>query len=1566
MADDFVVPVVSLDDLLVGQQRSTRDQHRRLLFPRCNSTAEERDCVERHVRRCLRCPLTPGAPSQSFRKELLAAIVEELNCCIDGDSGAPAPSSPEMESPLTGIEAARHALADVQFSIAECKSAASRVKAGNNARWWAAERSRWLSRAAELDKLAAPLRAQFAVSAAPAAATEPTSAKRTFSAGKAEKGGKLKSAATGIRRALSFDRNSKGASREELHPVARGGSKDDLHTPPTTTANGGDENGGSKSSSNRAARSLSFERFRKKLGSAKKEKPAEAATPSEPASENKKKSKAAMLRAAARFATGIKKPDKGSEEPPPSSPNGSEASSSSASLSLSTAQLGRGTSMRRLDFGSGRTASAAALPLPTSPNQEPPFEADLKRACRLHEVLLFALVAAWQRRAIDAHTGGGAVMLSSDVPTPFPVELDGSLLLRGGVSGWLLDEFAARCALSPLCRALGVLSVAVEGAMQADGGGEGAGASPDLLRLGCDALAQTLIAMQAEETLAAPAAGLASQTMMSYNQQHVQPKVIHHAPAAADEQHHGKKAKKATPTRARRAALALATSLPNSRSSKKLVDSVRKSIRESLTGMQQGGGGGLGDLDEDAELSEDEEDGHVCVGKIELATYARCATGLWSYISARLPALIAERDEAAEYEGDSYGDGGEENACAELLVHLLSLSHRLAPVEDNDVFGSMRESSFGAEDDLGHHYGGLGSPHHHDHHDRFMWSVELCPDALASASKAALRSAVTLICEQEMRAALQTRRATANAANPPLVSVEGSKQNSKKAQQQQSDRMRSTAATEADMFEDAWVQMVRLRRLRERLQRALPMHLQLLSAVAGGGQAVLRVWAEAMWVAVIEPLSMLFGNTPTGSTMTLDVLGLSLEHRRVAVVFGLSKRDQIASQNSNGGPGMLERGESSFLGAPDSALFAKDEGWRNSVAEEMSKTIRFDEDELAGLRERAWYSPFVFDWIGRASKGISAWHEVSLAEETWAPTGPERHSRTLIMLYALCHTFVRALRRLRVHSRGEAVNAAQAIADHYEQFATELAVVAKEELSGARGHTVSMSKEAGAPVGIQLQNGAGAKVKNSGHLPVLIAAIEGDSVLASRVSVGEVLISVDGVAVDDAKKVAATLRTASHARLRLLPPATGADAGERAARKAQWREMRAAAKLVEARTLLTLLRVEKTIPVDDPLGKPGADDLENGGGNANGDESSGALIDEVFGEADGDEAKTSPIDAVSTATTLEDEAIRSIVLGDASANGLEESSGDDGDGGIFASGGPQWRWRCLLASNAWTARRHLEDLASSLEDSLAGSTSAEEQRAIISQGFQPVFSVLRTTADDHITALLGCALAPLNKHVENMSPQFAPANGGKRQGPTALLDTLAVEYSAGLKWLRRSLGVDVLQRLLQRVWTGLIATLITALGQHLFMPRDLGNAFAERAIQLLTTLGPILRGESGDGPSNAWLKRRAAPLQSTLELCTDATTAALLQQCRIQPVGPRRTAVLVALALRMDDRDAAELIATSEPSELMAGGEPGEDEQALAVDGTAALEAVRRPRSSSSNGAPPPPPPSNTNPFELT
>ena len=65
------------------------------------------------------------------------------------------------------------------------------------------------------------------------------------------------------------------------------------------------------------------------------------------------------------------------------------------------------------------------------------------------------------------------------------------------VSCW--DELVARCAVSQLCQALGVLSVAIEGAQQADAEGEGVGAAPDVLRLACDALAQVLAAVQSEE-----------------------------------------------------------------------------------------------------------------------------------------------------------------------------------------------------------------------------------------------------------------------------------------------------------------------------------------------------------------------------------------------------------------------------------------------------------------------------------------------------------------------------------------------------------------------------------------------------------------------------------------------------------------------------------------------------------------------------------------------------------------------------------------------------------------------------------------------------------------------------------------------------------------------------------------------------------------------------------------------------------------------------------------------------------------------------------------------------------
>ena len=176
-------------------------------------------------------------------------------------------------------------------------------------------------------------------------------------------------------------------------------------------------------------------------------------------------------------------------------------------------------------------------------------------------------------------------------------------------------------------------------------------------------------------------------------------------------------------------------------------------------------------------------------------------------------------------------------------------------------------------------------------------------------------------------------------------------------------------------------------------------------------------------------------------------------------------------------------------------------------------------------------------------------------------------------------------------------------------------------------------------------------------------------------------------------------------------------------------------------------------------------------------------------------------------------------------------------------------------------------------------------------------------------------------------------------------------YQGGIRWLRAYLGADALKTLLQRMWVEGLLLLSHALSQHMFVPKEIGDAFTRGALALLDSLAVVLDA-AGEGPTPEWLRRRAAPLRSTLELCR-LSTLALLQQYRIQPAGPRRTAPLVALALRLDDREAAEHVCTREPSELSMGddgGDNGGDNQggegarakALAVDGVAALEAVRK------------------------
>ena len=139
--------------------------------------------------------------------------------------------------------------------------------------------------------------------------------------------------------------------------------------------------------------------------------------------------------------------------------------------------------------------------------------------------------------------------------------------------------------------------------------------------------------------------------------------------------------------------------------------------------------------------------------------------------------------------------------------------------------------------------------------------------------------------------------------------------------------------------------------------------------------------------------------------------------------------------------------------------------------------------------------------------------------------------------------------------------------------------------------------------------------------------------------------------------------------------------------------------------------------------------------------------------------------------------------------------------------------------------------------------------------------------------------------------------------------------------------------------TGQIRTLVYQRGADdevptLLRQRVLGAPGSQAGdFELLRTLARVLCAAQS-GPSPSWLRRRVAPLQATLCLLELPTTA-LLQQYRIQPTGPTRAAPLVALALRLDDREAAEILAETQPAELAEG-------EQLAVDGLPALEAYRK------------------------
>ena len=422
---------------------------------------------------------------------------------------------------------------------------------------------------------------------------------------------------------------------------------------------------------------------------------------------------------------------------------------------------------------------------------------------------------------------------------------------------------------------------------------------------------------------------------------------------------------------------------------------------------------------------------------------------------------------------------GEQSLCTELLVHLLSLSHRLAPRASRVVGG---ENDDDAEDG--------------EHYQCFVWQTDLCPPALATAARAALRAAVTLICDQEMRAAQQMRRPSA-----ALPTQRRGKQGGGGT------RLLGSVATAAAEHErwlgEAWTHRVHLRRLRERMQRALPLHLELLAQICTGRDAVVQVWAEAIWAAVIEPVQELCQTMPVTAQLAAEALVLCLEHRRIEILL-CAAVDRAESDGAAAGAPAVDPG-----GADPGAEHSADDGPGDVSSLRVASPQPWSY-ELSLICDRSWYSPYVFEWLKVASAHIEQWLADALHDETmwrgWRPLGTERQSQTLHLLFRVCSTLVQSLRRFGVFISGEAVTAAQAIADHHATFISALEAAAAEVREDATGladggRTVFASKAAGATVGVGLTSCSRGVYAGTN---VVISYIHTDSVLANLIRPAEV------------------------------------------------------------------------------------------------------------------------------------------------------------------------------------------------------------------------------------------------------------------------------------------------------------------------------------------------------------------------------------------------------------------------------------------------------------------------------
>ena len=434
------------------------------------------------------------------------------------------------------------------------------------------------------------------------------------------------------------------------------------------------------------------------------------------------------------------------------------------------------------------------------------------------------------------------------------------------------------------------------------------------------------------------------------------------------------------------------------------------------------------------------------------------------------------------------------------------------------------------------------------------------------------------------------------------------------------------------------------------------------------------------------------------------------------------------------------------------------------------------------------------------------------------------------------------------------------------------------------------------------------------------------------------LVSVNGEAVHEATRASELLQQASQLRLHVVTPMGLEEMGSDGFGLTEVRRRHASSSARRVEELLETLRLETAPPADDPLSEATREELEVLPGGEDASMASSAQVGGLCGG--GDDGS-----------------------GSGNTDGADNADGDNDDDGCandataHVSGDDvlPWKFRrhCLLGSNAWMARRQLQTLASHLEANLA---SSAEQYEIASQSFVDAFAALRRAIDEQLAVLGERLLSPMAAHISTLGmpvsspfsasrPESSSIAAGESAGqPVAGLGTLSSlalgrllgSYSHAFTRLHQWLAPEAVQRLLQRLWTEFLAALTRALYQHLYSPRALGDAFVANASEMLHAVACLIR-DAHSGPPLGWLRRRATPLHATFAL-TSLPTAALLQQFRIQPIGPRRAAPLVALALRFDDREAAEGLMGGQPAEL------GDVDEAtgLAVDGLAALEAYRK------------------------